>query len=82
MNHTLVIHIGMPKTGSTALQYFLYLNRDKLERHGWCYPLLAEELSDVNGASSGVTNGNCAPRRRAGSLAGEKPVCEGLTNQQ
>ena len=58
MNHTLVIHIGMPKTGSTALQYFLYLNRDKLERHGWCYPLLAEELSDVNGASSGVTNGN------------------------
>ncbi len=27
-------------------------------------------------------NGDCAPRRRAGSLAGEKPVCEGLTNQQ
>jgi len=27
-------------------------------------------------------NRNCAPRRRAGSLAGEKPVCEGLTNQQ
>lgn len=29
-----------------------------------------------------VGNRNCAPRRRAGSLAGEKPVCEGLTNQQ
>ncbi len=27
-------------------------------------------------------NRYCAPRRRAGSLAGEKPVCEGLTNQQ
>lgn len=30
----------------------------------------------------GETYRNCAPRRRAGSLAGEKPVCEGLTNQQ
>ena len=27
-------------------------------------------------------NRDRAPRRRAGSLAGEKPVCEGLTNQQ
>ena len=27
-------------------------------------------------------NGNCAPRRRAGSLTGEKPVRKGLTNHR
>lgn len=29
-----------------------------------------------------ITNGNCAPRRRAGSLTGEKPVRKGLTNHR
>ena len=28
------------------------------------------------------TNRNCAPRRRAGSLTGEKPVRKGLTNHR
>ena len=33
-----VLHIGAPKTGSTALQAFLTANRDALMRHGCCYP--------------------------------------------
>jgi hypothetical protein len=34
----LVLHIGAPKTGSTALQKFLFDNRDALRGHGWTYP--------------------------------------------
>lgn len=32
------LHIGMPKTGTTAVQNFLWLNRAVLEKHGICYP--------------------------------------------
>lgn len=42
MNNTLLIHIGMPKTGTTALQNFLLVNNDKLEKYGWCYPVLSD----------------------------------------
>lgn len=41
--HTLLIHIGMPKTGTTALQNFLMRNDDKLQKYGWCYPVLSAE---------------------------------------
>mgnify|MGYP001050140309 CR=1 FL=1 len=41
MAGTLLIHIGMPKTGTTALQNFMLNNNDKLEKHGWCYPVLS-----------------------------------------
>lgn len=39
-NNTLLIHVGMAKTGTTALQSFLVNNRCKLEKYGWCYPIL------------------------------------------
>lgn len=35
---TLYLHIGTPKTGTTALQNFLPANEEVLERHGICYP--------------------------------------------
>ena len=35
---TIYLHVGAPKTGTTALQYFLYDNRTVLEQHGICYP--------------------------------------------
>lgn len=33
-----VVHIGAPKTGSTAVQSFLESNREVLQRHGVLYP--------------------------------------------
>ncbi len=34
----LYVHIGMPKTGSSAIQAFLALNESYLLKHGFCYP--------------------------------------------
>lgn len=41
----LIIHAGMPKTGTTALQKFLFMNRDRLKQLGFYYktPLRDEE---------------------------------------
>ncbi len=36
-----VIHIGAPKTGSTALQRFCHAQRDRLRVHGVDYPLVS-----------------------------------------
>lgn len=35
---TVYLHIGTPKTGTTALQNFLPANEEILEKHGICYP--------------------------------------------
>ncbi len=35
---TLYIHIGLPKTGTSAIQEFLTLNRKELLNHGILYP--------------------------------------------
>ncbi len=35
---TVYLHIGLPKTGTTAIQNFLMQNREALLAHGLCYP--------------------------------------------
>lgn len=49
-NVTVYLHIGMPKTGTSALQYCLLKNRDQLYRMGIDYP---PHPLDPNGISSG-----------------------------
>lgn len=56
----LMLHIGMPKTGSSALQSILVLNRAELARQGVHYP---EHSSDAEAALGNVTTGNGAPLR-------------------
>jgi len=34
----LILHIGYPKTGTTSIQKFCFLNRPKLMEHGYLYP--------------------------------------------
>lgn len=47
MKNTLLIHMGNPKTGTTALQSFLYENKKNLEEYGWLYPDLRDELPET-----------------------------------
>ncbi|WP_022950581.1 sulfotransferase domain-containing protein [Leucothrix mucor] len=48
--YDVVLHIGGPKTGSSALQNFFLKNRESLARAGYYYP---EHGSDANGISGG-----------------------------
>ncbi|HAM14295.1 MAG TPA: hypothetical protein DCP91_00215 [Eggerthellaceae bacterium] len=41
----LLLHIGTPKTGTTAIQYFLQQNRDTLAKQGISFPLLPRKCS-------------------------------------
>ncbi|MBD5476929.1 MAG: hypothetical protein HDR17_13285 [Lachnospiraceae bacterium] len=56
MNNILMIHIGIPKTGTTALQNFLLQNDDKLQKYGWSYPILSEDktqdMSDIESSGN------------------------------
>ena len=38
----LLFHIGIPKTGTTSLQQFLYDNNEKLKNQSWNYPSFKE----------------------------------------
>ncbi|WP_396621491.1 hypothetical protein [Marinobacter sp. W-8] len=44
-----VLHIGTPKTGSSALQYFLNENRKQLARHGYYYPKHNFDSNQISG---------------------------------
>ena len=54
MAKTLWIHVGQPKTGSTALQSFCGLNRDLLSERGLSYPAMPEELRAANLHKNGL----------------------------
>ncbi|MFD2632092.1 hypothetical protein [Idiomarina piscisalsi] len=45
-----VLHIGAPKTGTSAIQFFLNENRKRLQKHGFYYP---EHNFDSNNVSGG-----------------------------
>lgn len=48
--HIILFHIGTMKTGSTALQRFLYTSSELLTKWGWCYPCFDNEnWAHVNG---------------------------------
>ena len=49
-NKQIIIHVGPAKTGTSALQYFLLKNRDKLEKAGYYYP---DHHVDQNGVGGG-----------------------------
>lgn len=56
---TIYLHIGAHKTGTTALQYFLWNNRKRLRREGYLYPELG-----LGGNSHGVLGNILKPNNR------------------
>jgi len=52
-DYDIIIHIGAPKTGSSAIQKFLLSNRHKLQQFGFYYP---NHGLDPNGISGGHSN--------------------------
>ena len=44
---TVYISIGTPKTGTTALQNFMYSNDEELRKQGYCYPHLQVGISNL-----------------------------------
>ncbi len=50
MKKRVIVHVGPPKTGSSAIQHYLLRNSEKLEQLGIWYPAHA---ADVNNISSG-----------------------------
>lgn len=70
---TLLIHIGMPKTGSTALQSFLFNNNSNLEKCGWCYPFLEDGEIGYWGRWSAEKNGNGYKLHADWIMNGRKP---------
>lgn len=42
---TIYLHIGMPKTGTTSLQKFLFDNREKLLEKGYLYPISGTKIT-------------------------------------
>lgn len=48
--NTLLFHIGIPKTGTTAIQKYLYSSQEQLEKWGWFYPSFGNTTAPhVNG---------------------------------
>lgn len=47
MSNKVIFHIGIHKTGTTSLQYFLYTNEECLEKAGYTYPHILEDLDCI-----------------------------------
>lgn len=56
---TVYLHIGAHKTGTTALQYFLWNNRKRLRKEGYLYPKFG-----MGGYSHGVLGNVIKPNNR------------------
>lgn len=56
MKQTVILHIGHPKTGSSAIQSFLASSVDELAQEGIRYP---EHASFDRAQRGGVSSGNC-----------------------
>ncbi len=44
---TLYLHIGTPKTGTTAIQIFCEANKRALARRGYCFPIFPHKYEDA-----------------------------------
>lgn len=66
-----ILHIGAPKTGTSALQYFLNANQKRLERYGIYYPGHDHDANRVSGG-----HGKLARLVTEGDLGGAAELSE------
>ncbi|MGM0767989.1 MAG: hypothetical protein ACQEV6_08185 [Pseudomonadota bacterium] len=55
-----VLHIGAPKTGTSAIQYFLNTNRDRLQKYGIFYPPHSSDSNRISGGHGALLSGTSA----------------------
>ncbi len=53
-NKTIYLHIGLPKTGTTSIQSFLYHNREELSTSGLFYPIIEESMKEKNASCANL----------------------------
>lgn len=51
---TLYLHIGLPKTGSTAIQRFCFYNKEILANNGYCYDKIMKSTTRVPSYVNGL----------------------------
>lgn len=75
---TIYLHIGLPKTGSTVLQHFLYNNTNVLSQHGIVYPDFGLRYKNESAHLSFRKNGRflIAPNITCGKRDFSRPVDE------
>jgi tetratricopeptide (TPR) repeat protein len=61
MRRHLILHIGLPKTGTSAIQHFLVTRRKALLRQGFCYPSTPGGSNHVALAAAAALHGK--PRK-------------------
>lgn len=70
---TLYVHIGTPKTGTTAIQRFCSYNQENLEKHGYCYP----DFRDLYPGFTPTRNGHFLADSKQDTVENGK-FCEGM----
>ena len=73
MKRRLILHLGLPKTGTSTIQGFFRRNRDKLAALGILFPRVAES-DDIN-FNGGRTGGQTA------RLGGHQPLAAELRSR-
>ena len=57
MENKVIFHIGLPKTGTTAIQFLLYENASVLKEYGFFYPDFHVECDIQYDQNQTVKNG-------------------------
>lgn len=72
----LYLHIGLPKTATTSIQFFCFENREILKNKGYCYPLFpCSNISETRNAHfllESITDENGNENREKTELARQK----------
>lgn len=73
-NMKLILHVGMSKTGTTALQTFMSNNRSQLAKHGILYPSVNSSPENHNFLSLFLRQNDFTPRKFLSIYHGNKEL--------